>query len=85
MINLICAYLSHSSLHSDSLSNLLVSTFTEAKATASLYYNDDLLLESLNSKLKSFYYKIAWLYMMSQQKFGIPKRRPPFKTWDLKG
>ena len=33
-------------LYSDSLSNLLVSTFTEAKATAPHYYNDDLLLES---------------------------------------
>ena len=49
---------SHGLLHSDSLSNLLVSTFTEAKATAPRYYNDDLLLESLNSKLQSFYYKL---------------------------
>ena len=48
---------SHDLLQSNSLSNLLVSTFTEAKATAPRYYNDDLLLESLNSKLQSFYYK----------------------------
>jgi len=48
---------SHSLLHSDSLSNLLVLTFTEAKATAPRYYNDNSLLESLNSKLQSFYYK----------------------------
>ena len=48
---------SHGLLHSDSLSNLLVSTFTEAKATAPCYYNDGLLLESPNSKLQSFYYK----------------------------
>ena len=47
----------HGLLHSDTLSNLLVSTFTEAKATAPHYYNDNLLLESLNSKLQSFYYK----------------------------
>ena len=47
----------HGLLHSDTLSNLLVSTFTEAKATAPRYYNDNLLLESLNSKLQSFYYK----------------------------
>ena len=45
---------SHGLLHSNSPSNLLVSTFTEAKATAPRYYNDDLLLESLNSKLQSF-------------------------------
>ena len=49
---------SHGLLHSDSLSNLHVSTFTEAKAIALRYYNDDLLLESLNSKLQSFYYKL---------------------------
>ena len=48
---------SHGLLHSDSFSNLLVSTFNEAKATAPRYYNDDLLLESLNSKLQCFYYK----------------------------
>ena len=48
---------SHGLLHSDSLPNLLVSTFTEAKSTAPRYYSDDLLLESLNSKLQSFYYK----------------------------
>ena len=48
---------SHSLLHSDSLSNLLVSTLPEAKATAPRYYNDDLLLGSLKSKLQSFYYK----------------------------
>ena len=46
-------------LHSDSLSNCLFLTFTEAKATAPRYYNDDLLLESLNSKLQSFYYKLC--------------------------
>ena len=75
MIKLTCMRLpvSHGSLHSDNLSNLLVLTFTEAKATAPCYYNDYLLLESLNSKLKSFYCKTAWLYLMSQQKFGIPK------------
>ena len=42
---------SHGLLHSDSLSNLLVSTFTEAEATASRYYNDDLLVESRNSQV----------------------------------
>ena len=75
MINLTYKRLpvSHGLLHSDSLSNLLFSTFTEAKATAPRYYNDDLLLDSRNSKLQSFYYKTAWLYVMSQQKFGIPK------------
>ena len=50
---------------------LLVLTFTEAKATAPRYYNDDLLLESLNSKLQSFYYKLS-LYMMSQQNLVFP-------------
>ena len=52
-----CLPVSHGLLHSDSLSNLLVSTFTEAKATVPRYNNDHLLLESLNSKLQSFYYK----------------------------
>ena len=64
---------SHGLLHSETLSNLLVLTFTEAKATAPRYYNDDWLLESLNSNLQSFHYKTALLYVMSQQKVGIPK------------
>ena len=39
------------------VSHGLLQIASEAKATAFRYYNDNLLLESLNSKLKSFYYK----------------------------
>ena len=59
---------SHGLLHSDSLSILLASTFTEATATA-LCYNDDLLLESPNSKLKTFY--------SGTSKNGLPLLRKP--------
>ena len=59
-------HVSHGLLDTGSLSNILVSTFTQAKATAHRHY-DNSLLESRNSKLQSFYCKTARLHVMSQQ------------------
>jgi len=49
-----CLPVSHCFLDTGSLSNLLVLTYTQAKATVPHYYKHDSLLESRNSKLQSF-------------------------------